>query len=98
MARLVSEEIRPLPGRFETADMARGEPGLPAGFTWRGAEYRIAERLSTGKTTGLDRGEVYVRRHTCRLRMDDGSTWEVYVTRQRPRWYLKTVENRAYGA
>ncbi len=80
--------------------MVRGEPGLPPGFVWRDAEYRVVERLDEGKTHSPDRGEMYVRRHTWRLRMDDGSTWEVYFLRQPPkrgartrtaaRWFLKT--------
>ena len=70
--------------------MGRGEPGLPPGFVWRGREHRIDEVLSKGRTLTPDRGESYVRRHTYGLRMDDGSVWEAYVTRQPPlRWFLK---------
>ena len=99
--RFVSEAIDPVAGGGETRAMVRGEPGLPAGFVWRGTEYRVAERLEIGKTTGLDMGEAYVRRHTFRLRMDDDSVWNVYFLRQPPkasraakpkRWYLKTIE------
>ena len=100
-ARFVSEPIEPRGGRRDAGAMARGEPGLPAAFSWRGTERRVAEILRRGRGTGTDMGEVYVRRHTYRLRMDDGSAWEVYFLRQPPagrraakpaRWYLLTVE------
>ncbi|MHC4471755.1 MAG: DUF6504 family protein [Planctomycetota bacterium] len=102
MARFVSEALEPLPGAFETGDMGRGEPGLPLGFRWRGEERRIAERLARGKQTSRAEGELYVRRHTFRLRMDDGAVWNVYFLRQsakgasragkRMRWFLLSTE------
>ena len=102
MARFVSEAVEPIPGAFEVGDMKRGEPGLPRGFVWRGRECRIVERLSGGKRTELDRGEAYVRRHTFRLAMDDGTVWNVYFLRQPKkgargagrsrRWYLLSIE------
>ena len=100
MSEFVSEPITPLAGAPDTEAMVRGEPGLPPGFVWREAEYRVVSRLDAGKTHSPDRGEMYVRRHTWRLRMDDGSIWEVYFLRQPPkrgartryaaRWFLKT--------
>ena len=65
--------------------MVRGEPGLPQGFAWRDEERRIEEVLSTGKAATPDRGEMYIRRHTYRLRMDDGEIWNVYFLRQAPK-------------
>ncbi len=92
MREFLSEPLEPL-GAGDPRAMARGEPGLPRGFARRGEERRVVEVLAAGRTTGKCSGEVYVRRHTFRLRMDDGSVWEVYVTRQPPiRWYLKTRE------
>jgi hypothetical protein len=98
----VSEPIEPLPGRFDAVAMVRGEPGLPEGFTWRGETRRIEEVLGAGKTATPDMGELYVRRHTWKLRMDDGATWNVYFLRQPPktrsrrakarRWFLLSLE------
>lgn len=104
--RFVSEPIAPLRGTFDTAAIARGEPGLPEGFTWRGTERRIDEILEAGKlATPEFSGELYVRRHEWKLRMDDGSVWDVYVTRNAPkgasrrarltRWFLKTRRDEA---
>ena len=96
----ISEPITPLPGAPDVVAMVRGEPGLPPGFVWRKKEYRVVESLAVGKIHSPDRGEMYVRRHTFRLRMDDDSVWEVYFlrqppkrgarTRSAPRWFLKT--------
>jgi len=82
--------------------MVRGEPGLPEGFAWREEERRIEEVLLAGKTATPDRGELYIRRHTWRLRMDDGTIWNIYFLRQAPkggrpttakrRWYLLSIE------
>ncbi|MBM3286316.1 MAG: cytoplasmic protein [Candidatus Eisenbacteria bacterium] len=100
----MSEAIAPIEGTFEAATMARGEPGLPRGFVWRGRPVRIAavERVwrklgpeSTGK-------ELYLRRHYFRLAMEDGTRWTVYCLRQpgggaRPgaRWFLYAIEEKA---
>lgn len=87
----VSERILPLPGAFAAGPMGRGEPGLPPGFLWRDREYRVVAPLATGKKLSPSVGEMYVRRHTFRLRMDDGSIWSVYALRQPPHgWFLKT--------
>ncbi len=99
----VSEQIQPLPGTFDAGAMARGEPGLPQGFTWRDAPSQIIGRISQWKATspegGRADGEVYLRRHYFKLRMSDGSAWTVYFLRQPPgkgasknRWYLYGVE------
>lgn len=82
--------------------MSRGEPGLPAQFTWRDQTYRVAVRLEAWKATspegGRAGGEVYLRRHYYKLRMSDETVWTVYFVRQRPRsgpghqrWHLYTI-------
>ncbi|MBN2445161.1 MAG: cytoplasmic protein [Phycisphaerae bacterium] len=99
MEEFVSEPIEPVAGTFDTAAMARGEPGLPAGFLWHGEKFDVLERLETWKQSSPEGGrhdaEVYLRRHYYRLRMSDGAIWTVYFTRQaraggspRRRWFL----------
>ena len=106
MSAFVSEQITPTEGRFDAGAMARGEPGLPAGFTWRGTSYEIVARLEQWKDTsaegGRPGGEVYLRRHYYRIRMSDGAVWTVYFTRQAPksgpaqaRWFLYTVDENS---
>jgi hypothetical protein len=89
----VSEAITPLAGVFETGEMVRGAPGLPLGFAWRDREYRIVECLEAGKKLSPSPGDVYVRRHTWRLHMDDGSLWDVYFLRQPPRGAKRTTRH-----
>ena len=40
-AEFISEAVRPVGGTFDAAGMARGEPGLPQRFVWRGREYAV---------------------------------------------------------
>jgi hypothetical protein len=103
MGEFVGDTIEPQSGTFDAGAMARGEPGLPRGFKWRGQAFDVVERLEQWKGTspegGRSGGEVYLRRHYYKLRMSDGSTWTVYFLRQAPaggsakrRWFLYTVE------
>lgn len=97
----VSAPIQPLAGPRDTSAMARGEPGLPPGFTWNNSAYTVVERRGQWKESTPEGGkagnEVYLRRHCYELAMSDGSTWVVYFTRQTPRgrrpttrWFLFT--------
>ena len=63
--RFISEPIVPTPGTFDVRAMTRGEPGLPARFTWRGDEYEVADVLTVWTTSTPEggSGEVYLRRH-----------------------------------
>lgn len=100
--QFVSEEITPVPGTGRAVDMARGEPGLPIRFTWRGAEYRVAGVIHRWKTSGPchhGSGEIYLRRHWYRIRTDPPAVMTVYCERQarsrqraKSRWFLYTLE------
>lgn len=103
MEEFISEPITPHAGSFETRAMAAGLPGLPTGFDWRGAAYRIVDRLEHWKQSapegGRAGGERYLRRHCFRLRMADKTVWTVYFLRQTPRggspktrWFLLSIE------
>lgn len=103
MPELISEPITPTAGTSDTAAMGRGEPGLPAGFTWKNQQRQIAEVISAWKHSSREGaragGDVYLRRHYYKLRMDDDTVWTVYFLRQAPqsgnpgrRWFLYTVE------
>ncbi len=102
-AELISEPVTPRIGTFDATRMARGEPGLPAGFNWRGHWIDILEVLEAWKDSsregGHAGGELYLRRHYYKLRMGDGRIWTVYFVRQTPRsgnprnrWFLYTIE------
>jgi len=99
--QLIGESIEPVPGPWDVAAMARGEPGLPGRFRWRGREYRVREVLRRWKTTGPCRSgspEQYVRRHWFRVRTGDGVEMTLYFERQprsprrrSRRWWVHAV-------
>lgn len=101
--QFVSEAIEPIDGTFDTAGMARGEPGLPGRFRWRGREYAVDEVMDRWKESGPCRNgadEVYLRKHWYKLRTDDGVVMKLYFQRQpkrgsagkkQPRWWLYTI-------
>jgi len=77
----IGEAITPRPGTFDTSAMARGGPGVPLVFSWRGREYQVARILKTWRTQerGLwDKEYLYVRKHYFRIRTTTG---EVMVLR-----------------
>ncbi|MBN2562179.1 MAG: cytoplasmic protein [Phycisphaerae bacterium] len=99
----VSEAITPDPGTFDAAAMARGQPGLPAGFTWRGRHYVIRELLESWKQTEAEGhrrgGERYYRKHYFRVWTDSGETMTIYAVRHvkpgenaRRRWWLYSID------
>lgn len=98
----VSEAIVPEPGTFDAAAMARGEPGLPGAFTWRGRRYVVIKLVAGWKKTGTDRGEVYLRRHYYDVETATGERMTLYCERQtkdrkkpKARWWLYTVRGSA---
>ena len=98
----VSEQIVPVAGTASTAEMSRGEPGLPAQFTWRDGQYRVVDILETWKTSGPCRSgaqEVYLRRHWYKVRTEPAAIMVVYFERQanhprRPkaRWWIYSIQ------
>ena len=74
--QLISEPLEPMSGFFNTSAMARGEPGLPCGFTWRGRELAIAEVLEQWKDPVL-----LVRVLTSSTYVSTGSRFGLRVTR-----------------
>jgi len=97
--QFISEPITPAAGTFDTHGIARGEPGLPTRFTWRGDEYTICEVLEIWKTSAPEAagGEVYLRRHWWEVRTDSGHLMKLYFERQKnrknakDRWFVYTV-------
>ena len=102
----VGERIKPVPGALTVRGVKVGEPALPAAFTWRGREYRVAEVLQKWRTTGPcrhgsirpnGRPEQYVRKHWYRILTTDGAQMRLYFERQArsgrqrtARWWLYT--------
>ena len=101
-AGFVCEELVPVPGTADAAMMSRGEPGLPKRFLWRGVEYEVVGVIGTWKTHGPCRhgsGEVYLRRHWCKIQVRPHRVITVYCDRQarnrrkpKSRWWVYMVE------
>ena len=76
----------PAPG--DIGAMARGEPGLPTGFTWRAHHYEIRRLLETWKTNNDGQGggedNMYLRRHWFRVETTSGETMTLYCLRHAP--------------
>jgi phosphoribosylglycinamide formyltransferase-1 len=103
----VCEPLTPSRGRFDRAGMARGEPGVPLEFSWRGRCWRLAEVLEQWKSTGpCTHGsrERYVRRHWYRVRVEPAAKLTIYCDRQarrgssaKARWWVFSAETEAEG-
>ncbi len=99
----VSEAITPVEGTMDTAAMARGEPGLPMRFIWRGREYAVDAVLDRWKDTSPCKSgspERYVRKHWYKIRTAGGEETKIYLERQarsrsqaKSRWWLYTVSD-----
>ncbi len=101
----VSEAITPDAATFDASTMARGRPGLPTGFTWRGRHYQIRGVLAEWKHSEAEGhrpgGERYYRKHYFRVVTDSGEVMTIYAVRHtkqgenpRKRWWLYTIEQR----
>jgi len=96
--QFVGEALQPVADTAEARATARGEPGLPAAFVWRGTTYAVTAVLERWRETGACRngsGEQYVRKHHFRILLATGDEWEVYCDRQarrgknpKARWWL----------
>ena len=101
--QFISEPITPVPGTSAPTTMARGEPGLPARFTWRGVGYAVSQVLERWKSSTPEGGragaERYVRRHWYAIETSSGQRMTLYCDRQvrnrkkpKARWWLYTVD------
>ena len=103
--RAVLEPIVPEPGTFSAQTMSRGEPGVPARFTWRGTTYVVVEVLDSQRALGrcyAGANETYVRRHITRVRVESGEIMTLSAARGSSRgpdrWMLRSVLEPTPGA
>lgn len=99
--RFISEPITPVAGTSDRRGMARGAPGLPRRFRWRGKEYEVEAVLETRRSLGPCKSgspEQYVRKHWFTVRTTSGETMTLYFDRQprrghspKARWWLYTL-------
>ena len=101
----VGEAILPEDMSFTVAPMARGLPGLPRKFSWRGRDYAVLEVLEEKKETGdctHGSGERYVRKHWFTVRTTGDLVMRIYFERQErssggSRWRLYSVREAGQG-
>jgi len=93
------DPLAPVAGTFDAAAMARGEPGLPRQFQWRGTTIEITSVLCAWKETGgcsSGGGERYIRKHWYEVVSSHG-TMKIYFERQargkasKRRWWLHSI-------
>jgi hypothetical protein len=93
--RFVSEPIEPKSGSFDPATISQGEPSLPTSFVWHESELEVETLVRTWRSTKVDRGDTYVKRHWFEFAARDGRRAVVYCERQakrgQPRWWLYTL-------
>ena len=94
--QFISESLTPDAGSFDAQAMARGEPGLPGGFTWRQKHYVITELLESWKSNApAGEGSQYLRRHWFKIRTADGQIMTLYCLRNarvgNKRWWLYSI-------
>ncbi|NOG55254.1 MAG: cytoplasmic protein [Planctomycetes bacterium] len=108
-AEFISEPITPEAGTFDTASMARGEPGLPTAFVWRERRYEVLRLLDCWKESVAENhaptGEKYYRRRYFTVEVDTGQIMTIYAIRNKPsgsvkkgeRWWLYTIQRDENG-
>ena len=62
-ARFISEVLGAAAERIENGALSRGEPALPARFSWRTESLAVREVVRTWRSTNTDRGDTYLARH-----------------------------------
>ena len=98
----VSEPLEPVAASIDPAAMARGEPGLPREFTWRGSPFRVAAVLRTWRECGPCRqgsSELYVRKHWFEVETAAHQRAKIYFERQprglrTQRWWLFSIHGQ----
>ncbi|MGA8796039.1 MAG: DUF6504 family protein [Candidatus Cybelea sp.] len=94
MRNFVGQSIAPAGDGFLTP-ASGSEPPVPRAFRWNGRTFDVSAVLRSWRTTGTDRGDVYLKRHWFELETTSGEKLEVYFDREArrgaPRWWLYSL-------
>ncbi|MBN1458489.1 MAG: cytoplasmic protein [Armatimonadetes bacterium] len=100
--RFIGEPIVPQPGSFDASMMARGGPGIPRHFAWRGKTHEVLGLIDTWTSRepgkGMDKGYTYIRKHFYRVKTTTGEIMTLEFDRKpqgsrgRRRWSLFSLE------
>jgi hypothetical protein len=101
--QFIGEPITPVRETADARTMARGGPGLPTRFVWRGRTIEVEAVLATRRSLGpctSGSGEMYVRKHWFTVRTASGETMTLYFDRQprrgkspKARWWLYSLRS-----
>jgi len=97
----IGEAITPEETSFSVESMAKGQPGLPKEFSWKGQRFSVLAVVEEWKECGDCRhgsGERYVRKHWFRIRTTEDLEMKIYFERQRrssggSRWRLYSIRH-----
>jgi hypothetical protein len=93
--KFVSRPIVPAGDGFIT-DARGSEPPVPRGFIWDDRTLAITAVVRSWRSSKMDRGDNYLKRHWFELETSEGATIEVYYERETRRgaspWYLYTIK------
>ncbi len=93
--QFISQPIDPDFTTIDTSAIARNEPGLPAKFRWNNTNYQVASVIKSWKSTGVDRGDIYVRKHWFSIETTSGELMTLYCQRHvkgiSQRWFLYSL-------
>ncbi len=100
LREFISEEISPIGTSFDASALARGEPGLPGVFLWRGKEYRVKTLVEAKKTLRNCRNssdEKYINKHYSVFETETGEVMTVYRKRsgsKKDSWVLLSIQRK----
>jgi Domain of unknown function (DUF6504) len=93
--KFVSRPLVPASDAFITPPTG-SEPPLPAEFRWGDRTLAITNVVRTWRSTKIDRGDAYLKRHWFECRTACGCTIEVYYDREArrgtPQWWLYIID------
>lgn len=95
MRKFVSRPIKPEGSQFLSMPTGN-EPPVPHAFLWENRTLQVARVIRTWRSSKIDRGDSYLKRHWFELTTADGATIEVYYDREArrgaPQWWLYAIE------
>lgn len=85
------------PDQAEPMVHAINEPQLPAAFRWRDEIIQVHTVRNRGRSTKVDRGDTYLKRHWFEFDTADGRVATVYYDRAAkrgtPHWWLYSLSS-----
>ena len=95
----VCEPLTMIADSKEPVDAVPNEPQLPSAFRWHDQTVEVKALRTTWRSTKVDRGDTYLKRHWFEFETRDDRVATVYydrgARRGQPRWWLYSLEDRS---